>query len=247
MALAFGVPALAWYRRTKEKERADEQIRYLAHHDAMTGLDNRFRLTEKLQRALISLPMNGGKLALHYVDLDRFKDINDSLGHDAGDALIQAAAERLRETARKKDVVARIGGDEFMIAQVDAADRGEAEALAERIVNALMKPFVIDGHVLTVSASIGVAMAPADAIDMAQLMRRADLALYKAKADGRNCFRFFSAQLDIEHQARISMEAALRDAVANDRFELHFQPVYESTSRTLVGFEALLRLPRADG
>ena len=243
-ALAFMIPAAAWYRRTKEKERADEQIRYLAHHDVMTGLDNRHQLTEKLQRALIALPAHGGKLALHYVDLDRFKDVNDSLGHDAGDTLIQLAAERLRAAARKKDVVARVGGDEFTVVQFNASDRSEAEALSQRIIGLYREPFVINGHTVSIGASVGIAMAPGDAIDIAQLMRCADLALYKAKADGRNCARFFTSQLDIDYQARRTLETALRDAVANDGFELYFQPIYDSTSKALVGFEALLRLPK---
>jgi diguanylate cyclase (GGDEF)-like protein len=242
-ALAFVVPAGAWYRRTKEKERADEQIRYLAHHDAMTGLDNRHRLTEKLQRALVSLPEQGGMLALHYLDLDRFKDVNDSLGHDAGDALIRTAAERLRNVARRQDVIARIGGDEFTVVQAGAVDRTEAEALAQRIIAALQQPFIINGQTVSIGASVGVAMAPSDAIDMARLMRCADLALYKAKADGRNCARFFTPQLDIDNRARIMLEQALRKAVANEGFELHYQPVYDGTKGRLVGFEALIRLP----
>jgi diguanylate cyclase (GGDEF)-like protein len=159
-ALAFCLPAVAWYRRTKEKERADEQIRYLAHHDVMTGLDNRHQLSEKLQRALVALPELGGKLALHYVDLDRFKDVNDTLGHDAGDSLLQLAAERLRMAARKKDCVARIGGDEFTIVQVDATDKSEAEALAQRIIATLREPFLIKGQSVSVGASVGIAMAP---------------------------------------------------------------------------------------
>jgi diguanylate cyclase (GGDEF)-like protein len=242
-ALAFCLPAIAWYRRTKEKERADEQIRYLAHHDVMTGLDNRHRLSEKLQRALVSLPERGGKLALHYVDLDYFKDVNDTLGHDAGDALLQLAAERLRIAARKKDFVARIGGDEFTIVQVDASDKTEAEALAQRVITTLREPFIIKGQAVSVGASVGIAMAPTDAIDIAQLMRCADLALYKAKADGRNCARFFSSQLDVDNQARLALEQALRSAVATDGFDLEFQPVYDSMNKTLAGYEALIRLP----
>ena len=245
-ALAFCLPAIAWYRRTKEKERADEQIRYLAHHDVMTGLDNRHRLSEKLQRALVSLPERGGKLALHYVDLDYFKNVNDTLGHDAGDALLQLAAERLRMAARKKDFVARIGGDEFTIVQVDASDKSEAEALAQRVITILREPFVVKGQAVSVGASVGIAMAPTDAIDIAQLMRCADLALYKAKADGRNCARFFSSQLDVDNQARLALEQALRSAVATDGFGLEFQPIYDSMNKTLVGYEALVRLPSFD-
>ena len=245
-ALAFCLPAIAWYRRTKEKERADEQIRYLAHHDVMTGLDNRHRLSEKLQRALVSLPERGGKLALHYVDLDYFKNVNDTLGHDAGDALLQLAAERLRMAARKKDFVARIGGDEFTIVQVDASDKSEAEALAQRVITTLREPFVVKGQAVSVGASVGIAMAPTDAIDIAQLMRCADLALYKAKADGRNCARFFSSQLDVDNQARLALEQALRSAVATDGFGLEFQPIYDSMNKTLVGYEALVRLPSFD-
>jgi len=145
--------------------------------------------------------------------------------------------------ARKKDIVARIGGDEFTIAQIDAADRTEAEALAQRVITTLREPFVIKDQTVTVGASVGIAMAPGDAIDIAKLMRCADLALYKAKADGRNCARFYSTQLDIDNQARLSLEQALRNAVANDGFDLEFQPVYERLDNSLMGFEALIRLP----
>jgi diguanylate cyclase (GGDEF)-like protein len=213
----------------------------------MTGLDNRYRLTEKLQRALIALPEHGGKLALHYVDVDRFKAVNDAFGHEAGDILIQLVAERLRAATRRKDVVARIGGDEFTVVQLDAGDRGEAEALAQRIITTLADPFVINGHSVSVSGSVGVAIAPHDAIDLAQLMRCADLALYKAKADGRNCARFFTAQLDADNHDRLMLETALREAVASEGFALYFQPVYDSSGKVLGGYEALLRLPRSDG
>lgn len=145
--------------------------------------------------------------------------------------------------ARKSDVVARIGGDEFTIVQVDATDKSQAEALGQRVIASLREPFLVKGQTVSVGASVGIAMAPGDAIDIAQLMRCADLALYKAKADGRNCVRFFSTQLDVDNQARLTLEQALRNAVTNDGFDLEFQPVYDSTSKRLVGFEALVRLP----
>jgi diguanylate cyclase (GGDEF)-like protein len=243
-AIAFGLPAIAWYRRTREKLRADAQIEFLAHHDATTGLPNRNHLTERLQRALAAHPE---RLALHYVDIDRLKDINDTLGHDSGDNLIRSVAERLRALVGPGDVLARLGGGEFAVLQIGIGDEAVATALGCRLRECLASPHVIDGNEISATASIGIALAPDHGTDALRLMQSADLALRKSKADGRNCVRFFLPELDVELQQRLKLEKTLREAVANESFELHFQPLFGTLEGDLVGFEALLRLREADG
>jgi diguanylate cyclase (GGDEF)-like protein len=245
-ALAFCIPAAAWYRRTREKQRADARIQFLAHHDAMTGLPNRGRFMEKLQESLIASADQKLRAALHYIDLDHFKDINDTLGHDAGDTLLAATAQRLRALAGPNGLVARLGGDEFALLQPAVGSRAEAEDLARRIMTMMAKPFLLNGHESAMSASVGIAFAPDDGGDAARLTKSADLALYRSKADGRNCMRVFTPEMDIELQERLSLECAIRDAAQYERFELHYQPLVAASGERLSGFEALLRLP-ADG
>ena len=246
-ALSFGLPALAWYRRTKEKQQADRRIRFLAHHDALTGLANRAQLIESLEAALAVLPLRHNGIAVHFLDLDRFKQVNDSLGHDGGDFLLKTIAERLRAVIRIEDVVARLGGDEFVVVQTGIAGKAQAEDFARRIISAVTAPMKLKDRPFSATVSVGVALAPADGIDPERLLKSADLALYKAKADGRNCFRFFLAEMDAELQARFKLEAMIRDAVLHDRFELHYQPLFEMSERRLIGYEALIRLPAEDG
>ena len=246
-ALAFGVPTIAWYRRTKEKQMADRRIRFLAHHDALTGLVNRAQLLEELEKALAILPVRRGGLALHFIDLDRFKEINDTLGHDAGDFLLKTVAERLRAVTRNEDVAARFGGDEFVVIQTGVSDKRQAEDFAARLVSAVTAPMMLKDHEIVSTASVGVALAPADGTDPERLLKSADLALYKGKADGRNCIQFFMPEMDAELQARVALEKTIRDAVLHERFVLHYQPVFEISDRHLTGFEALVRLPAADG
>jgi diguanylate cyclase (GGDEF)-like protein len=246
-ALAFIIPAAAWYRRTREKQRADAEIHFLAKHDGMTRLANRGHLNERLAGALARVAAIGSRLAVHYVDLDRFKEVNDTLGHQTGDTLINLVAERLRASTRAEDVVARVGGDEFVVVQADILDDAEAAGLAERLLHTMAKPFVVNGHDLATTASIGIALAPQDGIEAEQLLKRADLALYKSKSDGRACFRFFTPAMDAELQARLKLERTIRDAVQNESFELHFQPLIDMPTGRLTGFEALLRLRDADG
>jgi diguanylate cyclase (GGDEF)-like protein len=246
-ALSFGLPALAWYRRTKENQQADRRIRFLAHHDALTGLANRSQLIESLEAALAVLPLSHGGIAVHFLDLDRFKQVNDSLGHDGGDFLLKTVAERLRAVIRMEDVVARLGGDEFVIVQTGVKGRDQAEGFAHRIISAVTAPMNLKDRPFSATVSVGVALAPADGTNPERLLKCADLALYRAKADGRNCIRFFLAEMDSELQARIKLEAIIRDAVLHDRFELYYQPLFEMSERRLIGFEALIRLPAADG
>jgi diguanylate cyclase (GGDEF)-like protein len=246
-ALLFGLPALAWYRRTKEKQQADRRIRFLAHHDALTGLANRAQLIQSLETALAVLPLRRDGIAVHFLDLDRFKRVNDSLGHDGGDSLLKTVAERLRAVIRVEDVVARLGGDEFVLLQTGVAGKVQAEDFARRIISAVTAPMTLKDRPFVATVSVGVALAPADGTNPERLLKSADLALYKAKADGRNCIRFFAAEMDTELQARFELERVIRDAVLHDRFELYYQPLFEISERRLIGFEALIRLPAEDG
>jgi diguanylate cyclase (GGDEF)-like protein len=246
--LSFLIPMIAWLQRTKEKQQADRHIRFLAYHDALTGLANRTQLIEKLQTALAVPASRGGGFAVHFIDLDRFKEVNDTFGHDGGDFLLKAVAERLRAETRLDDVVARLGGDEFVVIQSSADGKDEAGAFANRLISALRTPINFNEHELTATISIGSALAPADGADPERLLKCADLALYEAKANGRDCVRFFLPEMDGALQARIDLERTLRHAVLHERFVLHYQPVFEAkASHQLRGFEALLRLPREDG
>jgi diguanylate cyclase (GGDEF)-like protein/PAS domain S-box-containing protein len=230
-----------------EWREAQEQIAYMAHHDALTGLANRTQLIEKLEYALAVLPSLGGSVAVLFIDVDRFKTVNDTLGHDGGDFLLKTVAERLRSVTRAGEVVARLGGDEFVIVQTGVDKKEDAEDLARRLTAAVTAQMTLGEHTISATVSVGVALAPADGTDPERLLKSADLALYKAKADGRNCTRFFLREMDAELQARFKLERNIRDAVLHDRFELHYQPLFQMSERRLVGFEALVRLPGEDG
>jgi diguanylate cyclase (GGDEF)-like protein len=244
---AVGIPTIAWYRRTKEKQQADRRIRFLAHHDALTGLANRAQLIEKLENALAILPLGGGCLAVHFIDLDHFKEVNDTLGHDGGDFLLKTIAERLRAVTRADDIVARLDGDEFVVVQTDIDGNDQVEDFARRLTSAVTAPMKFKEHEIVATVSAGVALAPADGTDPERLLKSADLALYKSKADGRNCTCFFEPKMDAALQARIALEKTLREAVQNERFILHYQPLFEVSGQRLIGFEALIRLPAEDG
>jgi len=246
-ALSFGVPALAWYRRTQEKQRADRRIQYLAHHDVLTGLANRARLIERLEAALSALRSGGTAIAVHYIDIDHFKHVNDTLGHDGGDCLLGTIGERLRALTRIEDMVARLGGDEFVVVQSNLTGKSQASDFAARIVAALGAPIVFNEQEIRASFTIGIAVAPADGTTSDRLLKSADLALYAGKTEGRNCVRFFAPEMDEAMQRRIMLERVIRDAVAHERIAVHYQPVFEMTGRNLVGFEALARLPDPDG
>jgi diguanylate cyclase (GGDEF)-like protein len=245
--VSFGIPAIAWYRRTREKQRADRRIRFLAHHDALTGLANRAQLIEQLDREIAALPVRGTSLAVHFLDLDRFKQVNDAFGHDGGDFLLKAVAERLRATTRILDVEARLGGDEFIVVQTDVGNEDQVRDFACRLSAAFIAPVRFKEQDVSTTVSIGIALAPADGNSSERLLKSADLALYKSKADGRNCIRFFLLEMDSELEARVALERVIRDAVVHDRFELHYQPIFEMLDRRLIGFEALIRLRAKDG
>ena len=243
--LSFGLPSLVLWRRTEQKRYAETKLRYLAHHDALTGLDNRARLVDRTDQLLKNLASR--RIAFHFIDLDRFKEINDGLGHEAGDDFLRETSRRLRALVRSTDIVGRLGGDEFVVIQVDIKSEAEVEALASRIVKALAEPLRIGLQDVAAGASVGIAIAPEHGNDSARILKSADLALYKAKADGRNCHRFYNVSLDTELDRRLKLQGEVREAFQNKRFELFYQPQFDIVMRRLVGFEALMRLRRPDG
>ena len=223
-----------------ERKRAVAQIERMAHHDALTGLPNKGLFRDRLNQA-VQRSRGGAPLAVLYLDLDRFKIVNDTLGHPVGDELLRATAQRLCECLRQSDMVARLGGDEFAILQADAPQPAAAQSLAERLVRVLAMPFEIDGHQVVVGASVGVAFSPEHGIDPDELLKKADLAMYNAKAAGRGVASFFNTRMDEQVQGRRKLELDLRRAIEVGEFVLHFQPIVSLPERTLVGFEALLR------
>src|SRR3984957_19486343 len=198
ISVAFGVPAIAWYRRTREKQDAERRIRFLAHHDVLTGLVNRASLIDRLGTLLVASAEQRGHLAVHFIDVDHFKEINDRFGHDGGDFLLNTIAGRLRAVTRSNDIVARLGGDEFVLVQPNISDREQAEEFAHRVGAALALPMLLREHELFTTVSIGVALAPVDGGTPERLLKSADLAVYKAKAEGRNCVRLFRREMDAE-------------------------------------------------
>lgn len=227
---------------------AQNRIRFLAQHDALTGLPNRTLLTERLQLALAAARRRAhGDLALLCVDLDDFKLVNDTLGHAAGDALLCEIAHRMREAVREHDTVARLGGDEFAVVQAETQGWEDAKALAERLIDRLCEPVEVGGERVHCGASIGISFFPGDGTEADELIRNADLALYKAKAAGRNTFCCYLPAMDEEVRKRRLMEDDLRDALDRNSFILHYQPQVDLLTGRLVGVEALLRLRDRDG
>jgi diguanylate cyclase (GGDEF)-like protein len=245
--VAFMLPLVGWYRWTRKKHYLDRRIRFLAHHDALTGLENRARLVETLDQAFATLPLRDVRFAVHFIDVDRFKDYNDCYGHAGGDFVLKTIAERLREVIRRGDAVARLGGDEFVLVQSSIADKDDAERFARRVAAALDLPMQFNENAIAATVSVGVALAPEHGNNTERLLKSADLALYKGKADGRNCIRFFQPEMDAELQARMKIERMIHDAVLHNRFVLHYQPIYQLSDRRLNGYEALMRLPNEDG
>jgi diguanylate cyclase (GGDEF)-like protein len=218
----------------------EARIAHMAHHDALTDLPNRVLLQERLEQALTRVPMGEG-LAVLCIDLDRFKAVNDTLGHAVGDQLLKAVAERLRGCVRQTDTIARTGGDEFAILQIAADDATEVTALATRIVDSVRAPYDLGDHQATIGISIGIAMAPGDGTDPVQLLKNADLALYRSKAEGRGTFSFFEPEMDARMRARRALEIDLRNALVNGEFEVYYQPFLSLQRDEISGFEALLR------
>jgi diguanylate cyclase (GGDEF)-like protein/PAS domain S-box-containing protein len=223
-----------------ERRRAQAKIAYMARHDGLTDLPNRLQFSEQLGKALSNVK-RGGHLAVLYLDLDHFKSVNDTLGHPVGDIVLKKAADRLREGLRDLDIVARLGGDEFAIVQVGTDQPTDVTALASRLIEAISAPYDADGHQVVVGASIGIAVAPEDGTSPDQLQKNADMALYRAKTDGRGVYRFFEAAMDARMQARRALELDLRKALVLGEFELFYQPLVDIRTEEVNGCEALIR------
>ena len=232
---------VATHEDITEQRRSEVKIEYMAHHDALTDLANRVLLNERLEQALGQRIHLKQLVAVHHLDLDQFKAVNDTFGHPAGDKLLKIVAERLRALVRETDTVARMGGDEFVVVQAPIADPGEATALAQRIIASMSEPFEIDGHQAVIGASVGIAVGPGDGLRPDKLLRNADLALYRAKGDGRGTLRFFEPAMDLQMQTRRIMERDLRKALPSGEFELYYQPVVNLVNSEISGFEALIR------
>ena len=224
-----------------EKRNSEKKIAFLAHHDALTGLANRVQLREHIEKTL-KLGERGGKAAILCLDLDNFKTVNDTLGHSVGDALLCAVASRLQALLRDDDLVSRTGGDEFAIVQAGHEPAMQASAtLASLIVETVSAPFEIGDHTVVIGASVGIAIAPDDGSDPDQLLKNADMALYRAKGEGRARFHFFEMEMDVKAQSRRLLELDLRRAVGSGEFELFYQPIVNLAENRITGFEALLR------
>ena len=224
-----------------DRKLAEQRVAHMAHHDALTGLPNRVLLRDRIQQAIAQAHRNAAQLAVLFIDLDRFKTINDSLGHQLGDRLLQSVASRILVCVREGDTVARVGGDEFVIVIPVIDSATDASSVASKILEVLSHPFHLHGNDLHVAASIGISLYPADGSDAETLMRNADTAMYYAKDSGRGNFQFFTQHMNVAAQQRLSLDNALRRALENREFELHYQPLFDLKDRSITGFEALLR------
>jgi diguanylate cyclase (GGDEF)-like protein len=224
-----------------ERKRAEEQLAFLSHHDALTGLGNRAYFRETLSRAMARARHKRARLAVLFLDLDRFKVVNDSLGHDAGDELLDAVAVRLRGCLRDFDSAARIGGDEFAVILEDLRNELEATAVAQKILEAAREPYRIEGHPVVVTGSVGLAFFPENGEGVAELVKSAEWAVYRAKENGRNCYQLASPDAHAQIQQRLRLESELRRALDRREFVTHYQPQLRQATRELLGFEALLR------
>ncbi|MGB6451482.1 MAG: EAL domain-containing protein, partial [Steroidobacteraceae bacterium] len=230
-------------KRKIESQLLEKQQRldHLAHHDQLTGLPNRLYLAHRLPGAIEEAKRTGTMLAVLFLDLDRFKDINDSRGHETGDKLLKTVAERVRATVREQDIVVRMGGDEFVVV-LESVERTELiSEMAARINEALGAPVIVDGRPLTATVSIGVSLYPRDGADMGELLRYSDTAMYQAKDRGRNNFQLFSPIMARKIRERVAIEASLRGALARDQLDVHYQPIIDIASNRVMGLEALLR------
>lgn len=222
------------------------QLDYLAYHDTLTGLGNRLFLNERLQNSIQRARRRSSLVAILFLDLDRFKTINDSLGHPVGDEVLVHVADRLQEVVRREDAVARLSGDEFVIVMEDIQSDTVVTQVAEKIIETVSQPIQLDRHELTVTVSIGICLYPEDGDDAIALVKNADAAMYLAKRAGKNNYKFYTHQLSAESTERLQLENALRVAVDRNDFELHYQPVFSLRSKEIIGAEALLRWRHED-
>ncbi|HWT55114.1 MAG TPA: EAL domain-containing protein [Rhodocyclaceae bacterium] len=224
-----------------ERIRAEQRIWHIAHHDALTGLPNRALLHDRLAQVLAQAERSGHRVAVMFLDLDRFKSINDTLGHDVGDELLKSVASRLQQVVRAADTVSRLGGDEFVVVLPDMLAVEDAERVAEKIVDVLAPAVSIHGHELRATPSIGISLFPDDGADAYTLMKNADTAMYHAKAEGRNNYQFFAPRMNERATHFFTVEQRLRVALDEKQFSLHYQPVIDHRTRAVCGFEALVR------
>jgi diguanylate cyclase (GGDEF)-like protein/PAS domain S-box-containing protein len=229
-----------------ERRQAEARVHHMAYHDSLTGLPNRALLSDRLDRAMLAVQRSDRKLAVMFIDLDRFKTINDSLGHLTGDYLLKEVASRLCRAVRASDTVARLGGDEFVVLVPGIRASDECTHVAEKIIEVLALPFPIEGRTLHITPSIGISMYPDDGGDVETLMRHADAAMYYAKANGRNNYQFFMQRMNQAAAQHFELENSLRSAMANEEFELYYQPIIDTATRRLHAMEVLLRWRRPE-
>ncbi len=227
------------------RRRAEARIAYMAHHDALTGLPNRVLFRDRMEKALLRIRRDETAAVL-CLNLDDFKTVNDTLGHPVGDKLLQLVGERLTSELREGDTVARLGGDEFAVLQTGIDDPDHAGTLAARLIEVVSAPYEVEGHLVSIGVSIGIAVGPGDGDDCDRLLKSADMALYRAKSEGRGAYCFFEAEMDARLQARRRLEVDLRAALATNALTVHYQPLVDLAKGEVVGFEALVRWDHPD-
>lgn len=227
---------------TEAAEAAAAKMSHMARHDVLTGLPNRSLLTDRLAQAISLAPRRGKRVALMYLDLDHFKHINDSLGHTVGDQLLQSVALRLQACVRNSDTVCRQGGDEFVVLLAEVDGQGDAALSAEKLIEAMVAPHLIGEHRLNISLSIGISLYPDDGQDVETIVKNADLAMYHAKRHGRNNYQMFAPEMNVRAVARQSVEVAMRQALDQHEFLLHYQPKFNLETGAITGAEALVRM-----
>jgi len=238
--------ARARVRESEAKLKHAQRVEYLAYHDGLTALPNRSLFNKLLSQAVSQAQRHQRQLAIAFIDLDRFKQINDTLGHEAGDELLKEVARRLKACLRDSDTVARLGGDEFVVLLPELGEEKYAATVAEKIITTIAKPFILIGQEFRVTASIGISTYPADGLDEQTLTKNADIAMYQAKEEGKNNFQFYSEKLNANSLERLTLESGLRHALERNEFELHYQAKRDTATGEITGMEALLRWQHPD-
>lgn len=243
LQFVVGLGIVIWFLEEEREEvvRASQRIEHLAYHDSLTGLPNRKLFLDRLSQELAASRRRGSQLAVMFLDVDRFKVINDSLGHGFGDELLTGVARRLRQSVRQADTVGRLGGDEFVLLIADLKRSEDAQAVAEKILTGLRRPFQLHGHQIYVSASLGISLYPSDGSDAEQLLKHADTAMYGAKDDGRDTLQVYNPMMSARALERLDLESDLRRALASEEFDFYFQPVFDLERDAVDGVEALIR------